>query len=329
MFNDSFNLSSIIPELEFQELINKFEIENQNNFPFPKTNLNSTNQSEFKLESELNDDCVLQKISEEDNNKLDLKKNEKSTFCTNDEIKNSYKKEFIEKKNIESLNINERYFFEKKEIDLLKKNLNFSNKHLGRKRKYEKSEGDSDHDKFAGDNVHRKCKHIILSFALEFINEKLKKIYNGNIGNGVFEKKLLSIGSSQKIDLTANFSKNFLYKTLGEIFSGNISLKYKNYLPEHNSILIKRLLNEKDENKRICIQKLFKITFLQCVEKFIGTNNIEELEGFQTFNEYKKQLNDDQKYIETLKKFFLNFEKDIQKKKGRKNYKKEIKDNND
>ena len=94
-------------------------------------------------------------------------------------------------------------------------------------------------------------------------------------------------------------------------------------------MIIKRLLNEKDENKKTCFQKLFKITFLQCLEKFIGINDIEELEGFQTFNEYKKQLNEEPKYIETLKNFFLNFEKDIVSKKGRKPKNRKIKDNID
>ena len=83
-------------------------------------------------------------------------------------------------------------------------------------------------------------------------------------------------------------------------------------------MIIQKLLNEKDENKKVCLQKLFSITFLQCVQKFIGINNIKELDGFKTFDEYKKQLNDEPEYIEKLKNFLINFEEKIQCKKERK-----------
>ena len=50
---------------------------------------------------------------------------------------------------------------------------------------------------------------------MKFINNQIIKIYNGNIGNGIFKKELQTINQSQKSDATINFNKNFLTKKLG------------------------------------------------------------------------------------------------------------------
>ena len=75
----------------------------------------------------------------------------------------------------------------------MKKDKNEKNKKslLGRKR-----EGDSWsglHSKYSDDNVRRKCKHLVLDNDLKFLNEKIEEKYNGNIGHGIFVKKLLII----------------------------------------------------------------------------------------------------------------------------------------
>ena len=54
---------------------------------------------------------------------------------------------------------------------------------LGRKRKNDDSPGL--HNKFSSDNLIRKCKHIILSKVIDFINQKIKDIYNGKIGDNI------------------------------------------------------------------------------------------------------------------------------------------------
>ena len=96
-----------------------------------------------------------------------------------------------------------------------------------------------------------KCKNIILEELLEFLNKKIRDIYKNKIGYGIFKKKLLKICNSQKVDATVDFNKKFLDKNLGEIFSDSISESYTNYNFDHNKKLIERLLNEKDENKKI------------------------------------------------------------------------------
>ena len=51
------------------------------------------------------------------------------------------------------------------------------------------------------------------------INDKIKEIYNGEINHGIFIKKLLIINKRQISDVSAQFNKEFLNKTLGEIYS--------------------------------------------------------------------------------------------------------------
>jgi hypothetical protein len=193
--------------------------------------------------------------------------------------------------------------------------LTLPKNNMGRKRKNDPSIGK--HNKYTGDNLRRKCKQIILSSALDFINKNIKKIYNNNIGNGIFRKELLPLKNCQQYDITINFNYKLLNKTLGEIFSENISSKYTNYLPNHNQMIIKRLLDEKDEDKKSFFKKLFKITFSQCLKRFIGIDSIEELDGFKTFYEYKEMSKDEPDYIDALKFYFLKFEEIINNSKQR------------
>jgi len=196
-------------------------------------------------------------------------------------------------------------------------------KQLGKKRANINSY--SKHSKFSEDNLQRKCITIVLNNTLEFINERIKKIYNGNIGNGLNCKKLFSVKMYLRPNYsTIDFIKNLFHKTLGEIYSDNISMKYTNYLPNHNILMIKNLLNEKDQDKRIYLEKLFGITFIQCIKKFAGIYNSEELDGFITFNEYKDKLNQDPEYLEAFKNYLINFEENIKKKKPKEKNKNKV-----
>jgi hypothetical protein len=170
-----------------------------------------------------------------------------------------------------------------------------------------KSEEPKKHSRFSGDNLRRKLKNIILNYALEFLNKKIKQIYKENIGNGIFKKELLPINRSIKSNTSVEFNINLLYKTLGEIFSCNISCKYKQYFKNHNRIIIDRLLKDKDENIVSYFKKLFNITFLQCIEKFNGSDEIKELEGFTKFSEIKELLPEESEYIEAMENYLNNY----------------------
>ena len=183
---------------------------------------------------------------------------------------------------------------------------------LNRKRKSEDSKGR--HTKYAGDNLRRKIKRYILNYALEFINKKIKQIYQEKIGVGIFKKELLPINNCIKTNMKIEYNMNLLNKTLGEIFSDNISYRYTNYCKNHNKIIIDLLLHDKDENIALYFQKLFNITFLQCLEKFSGNDEIKELDGFTKFSEIKEKLPNESEYIEAFKNYLNNYKINLQKK---------------
>ena len=262
-------------------------------------------ENEGKINLRDNNNSISQKIKIINNDTLEFKEN------------NKYNINYIYKGENQSVNIDN-----KNSIDTLNqlksKNLNkkdSSENYLGKKRKHVNSDKkQKKHTKFSEDNLQRKCISIIINNGLKFINKKIKKIYNGNIGNGINCKQLVSIQLKPNY-FTIDFTKNLLHKTLGEIFSDNISIKYTNYLANYNILMIKKLLNEKDQDKRIYLEKLFSITFLQCVKKFAGIYNSEELDGFITFNEYKDKLNQDPEYIKAFQDYLINFEENMKRKK--------------
>ena len=202
----------------------------------------------------------------------------------------------------------------------LKSNLIIKKKKVGRKRKLDYE----DNHKIANDNMIRKCKHLVINNCIEFLNFQIKKIYHNNIGEGILIKKILDINQVQKSDNKLETTKLFLNKKLSEIFSVDISSKYTSFLPAHNKILISRLLNEEDIEKREKFQKIFNLTFADCIQLFLGNNNkYIEFEGFPVLDEIKDELNEDNEYLEKIKNFLLNFEDIIKHKKPRKRNKKE------
>ena len=125
---------------------------------------------------------------------------------------------------------------------------------IGRKRKNDPSI--REHNKYACDNLRRKSKKLIINNALNFVNDTIKKVYNNNIGKGVYKKELYKIDNYQQYEINIKFEQKLLNKTLGEIFSWKISGKFTNCLPNHNQKIIEILLNEKDDNKKSIFQTL-------------------------------------------------------------------------
>ena len=214
------------------------------------------------------------------------------------------------------------------EIDIIEikenKNLEKKKTQFGRKRARSGEEGK--HNKYSDDNLRRKCKHIVLNEILIFINDKLFKLYNGNLGQGILIKKLYTLNHDQKANAVIKFNKDFLFKTLGEIFSENISSRYTNFPKDHNKELIIKLRKEKDDNKRIYFNNLFNLTFLDSLRHFTGFENIEELNGLKTIDEVLKQYDNDLDYKTCLDYYLKNFEIIIKNKKSR-NSKKSDKNN--
>lgn len=198
-------------------------------------------------------------------------------------------------------------------IEDKKQSAKNNKKGLGRKRKNSKDKGI--HNKYSEDNILRKIKSTLLSYLYNFINFSIYTIYEGNIKKGLFKRELKKINQSQVVDTRTN--KEFLHKTLKEIFSENISTKYSYYSNDYNRNLIEELLNESDYEKRMKFKNLFSLTFLDCLMHFRGNKIFDELKGLESFNKYKKKFEDDEEYLDLFDYYISHFEEIINKKRHR------------
>ncbi len=184
-----------------------------------------------------------------------------------------------------------------------------------RKKKKNSSNKESER-KYDGDNVKRKIKSTLLSYLFSFINLIIKNKYNDNIGNDRPLKQLVKIDNQK---LSSKDDKEFLNKTLKEIFS-EIEITKANlklYDENHNKDLINQLLNEEDEEKRVFFNKLFNLTFIECLKHFRGSEIIEELNGLVSWDKFVNKFEDGTDYKETVKYYIFNFEKVIERKRKR------------
>ena len=204
----------------------------------------------------------------------------------------------------------------------LKKNILKNKKKFGRKKKEDISK--RGHNKYSDDNLRRKCKHLVLKNFIDFINDKMERLYKENIGNNIFIKKFLTFNKTQKAESSIPYNKMFLKKTLKEICSDTISSRFTSYKMDHNKNLINTLLNEQDVEKRSYFKNVFDKTFLDCLKHFRGSNHIEEFKGMKCFKDIKEEFKDDKEYIEIINYHLNNFEEIINTKKSRKSKKNNI-----
>ena len=196
-------------------------------------------------------------------------------------------------------------------------NSNKPQEKLGRKCKRNKYMSPKDkkvHDKFTPDNLRKKIKNLVSKNLLEFINNKIKSMYN-NIGHGNSEKKLFCL-KAQKTD-TYSLYFEFMNKNLKDIFSQDISEKCSLYKKDHNKKIIESLITDEDKNKKNYFTKLFSLTFEDCLKNFRGEKNIKELgEEFKNFSSMKEQLliENGEEYVKCLEEKMKNLEEEIYKK---------------
>ena len=168
------------------------------------------------------------------------------------------------------------------------------------------------HNKYTFDNLKRESKHLVIENVMTFINKKIFEAYNGNIGYGITKKELVKLNQKQKRNSSAEFNKAFIYKTLKEIFSEKVTKRIKLLGEDHNKELIEKLLEEKKEQ----FEKLFNVTFIECVEHFVGNKEINELKGLTLFKELKEKImnkhkEDRENYYDNLEIFMKEYEKRI------------------
>jgi hypothetical protein len=191
-------------------------------------------------------------------------------------------------------------------------------KMLGRKKKNSNEAGK--HDKYSEDNIIRKIKSTLLNYLRIFINSFIYEKFNGNIGEGIFRKEILKM-NQQQITI-GKYDKQFIKRTLKDIFSHKLSGKYSTFDSDHNKKLIEFLINEVDEEKKIEFQNLFSLTFMDSLNHFSGIQPLSILKGMKLLKDLCKKFEDDQTYVKLLKYYTFNFENTIEIKRSRKRSKK-------
>lgn len=232
-----------------------------------------------------------------------------------DNIKNQNKKKIEEQQNLCEQETKPTMTINIKIKDEPIKTCENEGKELGKKRK--RNDGAGSHNKYSDDNIRRKVKHLVLSDTMKLINKKIYDMYEGNIGNGIFKKELLTINQKQKADATVQFNQEFLNKKLGDIFSEDISTRFTIYPLCHNKKIIEELRNDEDNEKRQYFNNLFNLTFLNTLEHFRGTNHYEELNGLSGIDSLKEKFENEDDYLQTLTYYFMNYENITNNKKKR------------
>ena len=168
-------------------------------------------------------------------------------------------------------------------------------------------------DKKRKDHLLIKVKRIIINGLFKFINNKIKQLYNNDIGKGRIKKQLLKLGADQTKNTNKQYNRELLQKTLENIFSEKITGKITNYLPSRNEDIIKELKEEKDKKKRDYFNGLFNLKFFDCIQYSRGETENQYLNGFKKFSDLVKEDKDltqkgDDYYIKQLKDYLNMYE---------------------
>ena len=158
------------------------------------------------------------------------------------------------------------------------------------------------HGKNSFDSLRRKLKKYVKKYSFEFINKQINDKDN----------KIKLIEYSQIQNTKKDFEEKFMYQTLGNIFSTKISNKYKTIKDKENYNK-KKIIQLCKGNKRL--KKIFNISFIDCLNHFIGKKTIQELKEMTTFDDIEFKDNENKK---NLKLYALDYEQKVKDFKARK-----------
>lgn len=154
-------------------------------------------------------------------------------------------------------------------------------------------------DEYRFDLSRRKLKILVLKNVFKFIKRKIKGKY-----------QLYKIAHKYKKELKIDDEKKYMQKTLGDIFSSNISDKYSTIKnKDYNKKVIDKIKRCDDELKNI-----FNITFIECLNHFIEKKELDLLQGMNTFD---KENFEDEKEKEYIRYIGENYESEINKRNSR------------
>ena len=225
---------------------------------------------------------------------------------------------FFTKKNDEFFNKINKIKDTKQTNELSKEDLKNIHSHIkkakGRKLKNSKEQGF--HNKFTFDNIIRKIKAISMKSFFNFFNNKIKEVYKDSEVKSLWGLKKLN--QSQIKNSNIEYNRLFFEKSLKDIFSDNITTKWKTEGRDHNKKLIEKLLNEENKGKKIIFEKILNYKFIDIVKYLRGEREgLDQLKGLD-FDKYMwNKIKKDENYLIIFKNNMENIEKLIQNKKPR------------
>ena len=295
------------------------------NTPFYSENFEFSRDNDESENLLRNDSNILASFSNNEfERQIRIESNKPTNFSSNNEggfLEGDIYNDFLSKNNLFEINNLENYIHK----EIINENNNDNNLSLLQSFAIEEKKENKTHlkrkrnnniTKFKNDNLIRKVKHILLDNILHFINDKISEF---NEHKTIF-CKLKNLSQKERSEANIEYNKQFLNKTLLDIFSSKITGKNTNVLSDFNEEIIDNLLKDKDDNKREYFNGLFNLTFTQSLNHFNGIKYYKELDGMKRMvDEVKKESKDDEEYENNLKYYFLHFEEIINKKKGKKN----------
>ena len=303
MKSDKDNLEMFIDsELDLNEDFNCIEqLLSKNDNEYNNIKFLSSFDNSLKFNHDITD------IKEDMNDDINYKK----YFIDNKvdaDIQNSFNQNIIKKINNLSSTINKENNNTVLEIILLGKKMTGSQNII-------------EHNKYTFDNVLRKIKNLSLKSYLHFLNNKIKEKYK----NSYINWKLYVLNHSQAANSNIEFNRDSFDTTLKEIFSDDVSTKCKTQKRFQNKIVIQKLLNEKDEEKRNYFEKILNCKFIDIVKYLRGDKEgLDELEGLQYHEKTWNKIRENKNFSEYFIINMANIEKLLYIKKPRNGKKKKM-----
>ena len=179
-------------------------------------------------------------------------------------------------------------------IDIIKKR--------GRKSNNQKAVGIiGKHDKNSKDNKLRKVKVIIFETIFRTINLLLGIINVNNVN-----KELKRLNNEQTKELRVEYNKELLNTKNKDIFSSDISSKYRDE-PDYNKKIIKSIYEEKEKYEKVV--EILEKALEECFQDFRDEENESELKKMlkKVFDEKLKKETDE--YKNDIWEMIINYEK--------------------
>ena len=193
-----------------------------------------------------------------------------------------------------------------------------------RGRKLKMSDEIGNHNNKTFDNLLKRIKHSLLKGLRVFINIKIKEVYKDD--KKLSSLELLTLTQEQANNSKIAFNKIFIHKSIKEIFSEQLSTKYKSKkdnLYNHNEEVIKKLLSKKDIEKRNIFENILNLKFIDVVNYVIGKrNDLTQLYGLKLAENLSASLSIDEEYSNVIYYTMKNLEKILNEKKSRNRSKK-------